>query len=79
MTTQGKYKTNAQETAAVKKALARARIPVKRVFHSTSGIWLRITLKKGYRGLEGDAMRFAKVASGRKGQYDGRIGVDTAV
>jgi len=79
MATLSKFKTNAQETVAIRKALTRARIPFKRVYHSANGMWLNIILMKGYRKLEDDAMKVAKSASSRKGQYDGRITIDTAV
>jgi len=68
--------THAEETRAVKQALSAAGIRPLRVGHGTGTAWgwLHIRIEH-YRDMN-RAIEVALAATGRKGDYDGRIGVD---
>lgn len=71
-----KYITNRrEETAVVKNALKKARIPFKSVGHGTGTAWgwIEINLGKGNGRYDAAAVKVVQSVTGRHGDYDGNI------
>ena len=76
----GKQQTRAQETKAVKDALAAAGIPVISVHHGTGTAWAWLTIKlfgayDAERRNGARAISIIQQVTGRHGAYDGCISI----